>query len=77
MIERYTRPKMGKVWSEKTKLDKWLQVEIAVCKAWSNAGSIPKSDFNKICDASYSIEAVDKYQRETHHDMTAFRFENF
>jgi adenylosuccinate lyase len=32
MIERYSRPAMKKIWSDKSKFDKWLQVEIAVCQ---------------------------------------------
>jgi adenylosuccinate lyase len=42
MIERYSRPEMKKVWTDKSKFDKWLKVEIAVCEAWAELGVIPK-----------------------------------
>ena len=48
MISRYTLPKMGNIWSEKTKFQKMLDVEIAACEAMSRKGKIPKSAFNKI-----------------------------
>jgi adenylosuccinate lyase len=48
MIERYSRPQMKKIWSEENKFDKWLQVEIAVCEAWSEVGTIPKEAIPKI-----------------------------
>ena len=72
MIKRYTRPQMGLIWSEQNKLDKWLQVEIAVCEAWAEDGRISKSDIKKIRDSRYDLSAVDRYLQETHHDMTAF-----
>ena len=48
MIERYSRPQMKKVWSDESKFDKWLQVEIAVCEAWAELGAIPKEAIPKI-----------------------------
>jgi len=72
MIERYTRPQMGRVWSEENRLDKWLQVEIAVCEAWAEQGAIPQEAVEKIRRARYDREAIDRYFKRTHHDMTAF-----
>ena len=72
MIERYTRPSMGRIWSEQTKLGKWLQVEIAVCEAWAEVGRIAAQDLEGIRRASFNIEDVASYLQETHHDMTAF-----
>ena len=48
MIERYSRPEMKRVWSEENKYNKWLDVEIAVCDAWSELGRIPRSSLSKI-----------------------------
>ena len=42
MIPRYSRPEMARVWSDENKFDKWLQVEIAVCEAWTEEGVIPR-----------------------------------
>ena len=55
MIERYTRPEMGAIWSEKNKADAWLRVEIAVCEAWAERGVIPQAAMAKIRKASYDM----------------------
>ena len=72
MIERYTRPEMGAVWSEKNKADKWLQVEIAVCEAWAERGVVPAADMAKIRGATYDLDRWREYEREMHHDFNAF-----
>ena len=72
MIERYSRLKMKKIWSDKNKFDKWLQVEIAVCEAWADAGRIPKSALQKIRTARVDFERMAEILKVTHHDVTAF-----
>lgn len=72
MIERYSRPEMSKVWSEKNKFDKWLQVEIAACEAWSEIGAVPKDALQEIRKASYDFDRMNEILVETHHDVTAF-----
>ncbi|MFC1905513.1 adenylosuccinate lyase [Chloroflexota bacterium] len=72
MIERYSLPQMKEVWSEASKFDKWLQVEIAVCEAWAELGRIPKEAIPKIKAAHFSLERIAEILKTTHHDMTAF-----
>ncbi|MCK4696923.1 MAG: adenylosuccinate lyase [Dehalococcoidia bacterium] len=72
MIERYSMPQMKKVWSDESKFEKWLQVEIAVCEAWAELGAIPKEALPKIKNASFNIKRIDEILKRTHHDMTAF-----
>ena len=72
MIERYSRPRMKKVWSDENKFGKWLQVEIAACEAWAELGVIPKSDIPKIKKARIDISRMNEILKETHHDVTAF-----
>ena len=72
MIERYTRPRMKRVWSDESKYDKWLLVELAVCEAWTAAGVIPSEDMHKLRKAQYDIERLNEILRVTRHDMTAF-----
>ena len=72
MIERYTRPEMGRIWSEENKYDKWLQVELAVCDAWAERGVIPKDVLPKLRKARYNLEDIARYLPEMHHDMTVF-----
>jgi adenylosuccinate lyase len=72
MIERYSRPQMKKIWSEESKFDQWLKVEIAVCEAWAELGEIPQEAIPKIRKASYNLDRIAEFLQVTHHDMTAF-----
>ncbi|MDP7627169.1 MAG: adenylosuccinate lyase [SAR202 cluster bacterium] len=72
MIERYSRPYMSAVWSDKNKYDKWLSIEIAVCEAWAIKGLIPDEDIRKIREASYDFDIFREVLKRTKHDMTAF-----
>jgi adenylosuccinate lyase len=73
LIERYTRPEMGAVWTERRKLDAWLQVELAVVDALAEQGVVPAGDADVIRDrASFTVEAVKERERVTDHDVAAF-----
>lgn len=73
MIERYCKPKMKAVWSEESKFQSWLDVEITVCEALEHFGAIPRGVTEKIRDgAKFSVERIEEIERETHHDMIAF-----
>ena len=72
MIDRYARPKMKRTWSDESKYDKWLAVELAVCEAWAEDGVIPESDIEKLRRASYDIDRLNQVLEITRHDMTAF-----
>lgn len=73
MIERYTRPEMGKIWSEEEQFQAWLEVELAACAAWSEIGIIPHKDVEKLYDeASFSIDRIHEIEQATRHDVVAF-----
>ena len=73
MLERYTRPEMGKIWSDENKYEAWLKVEIAATNAWSELGEVPQEDAAKIAqNASFSPERVAELEQVTHHDVVAF-----
>ena len=73
MIERYTRPEMGAVWSERRKLDTWLQVELAVVDALAEQGVVPEEDAAAIRDrATFTVEDVKEREQVTDHDVAAF-----
>ncbi|MFN8535786.1 MAG: adenylosuccinate lyase [Dehalococcoidia bacterium] len=72
MIDRYTRPILGTIWTERNKLDLWLKVEIAASEGWAAIGVVPAEDLAVIQTAAYDFDDVARYFRETHHDMTAF-----
>ena len=73
MIERYTRPEMGAVWSERRKLDTWLEVELAAVEALAEQGVVPEDDAAAIRErASFTVEAVKEREKVTDHDVAAF-----
>jgi adenylosuccinate lyase len=73
MIERYARDEMKNRWTMQAKYQAWLDVEIAVVKAWNRLGLIPDSDCEKIVkNANFNIERVDEIEKTTKHDMIAF-----
>ncbi len=72
MIERYARPRMKQIWSDESKYDKWLSIELAVCEAWTEMGVIPVEDMEKLRSAQYDLDRLDEILRITRHDMTAF-----
>src|SRR5712692_513909 len=72
MIERYALPEMTEIWSERTKLDKWLQVELAVCEAWTELGEIPQDAMDRLRKATFDEQRVAEILVRTLHDMTAF-----
>ena len=73
MIERYTRPEMGRVWDAKNRYAKWLEVEIVACEAMAQEGLMPKEAFQNIKrKASFSVERILEIEEETKHDVIAF-----
>ena len=73
MIERYTRPEMGAIWTEENKYRAWLEVEILACEAWAELGEIPKEDVEQIREkASFDLERIKEIEAETRHDVVAF-----
>ena len=73
MIERYTLPKMLKIWSEESKFEKMLQIELLACEAWSKSGKIPKKSLVAIkAKAKISIEKIKELEEKTRHDVVAF-----
>ncbi len=72
MIERYSRPRMKAVWSEKNKYDKWLEIELATCEAWTEEGVIPQQDMDRLRGATYNTERLNEILEDTRHEMTAF-----
>lgn len=73
MIERYTLPEMGAIWSDEYKLQTWLQVEIAVCEAQAELGYIPKEAVEEIkAKAKFDPARVLEIEKEVKHDVIAF-----
>ena len=73
MIERYTLPAMGNVWTEAAKYETWLQVEIAVCEAQAELGYIPPEAVDTIkANAKFDPERILEIETEVKHDVIAF-----
>lgn len=73
MIERYTRPEMGAVWTPQAKMDGWLAVELAATDAWAAEGVVPTEDAAACRErASFTVEAVNAREEITNHDVAAF-----
>jgi len=73
MIDRYTRPQMGQIWSEENKYQTWLQVEIAACEAMAHYGMIPENVIERIkSHAKFSVARIEEIEQETRHDVIAF-----
>ena len=73
MIERYTRQKMGEIWKEHNKFQKWLDIEIAICEAYGELSLIPAEDLQHIKEkADFDIERINEIEKRTRHDVVAF-----
>src|SRR5881392_3235553 len=73
MIERYTLPEMGALWSEEAKFQKWLDVELAVCEVHAEMGTIPRDALEQIKSrAKFSVERINEIEKTTDHDVIAF-----
>lgn len=73
MIKRYSRKRMQDIWCENNKLQKMLDVELAVCQVLSQKGVIPKSDFKVIKKkARFNADKIKELEKITKHDVAAF-----
>ncbi len=75
MIERYTRPEMGHIWSLQNKFDIWKEVEILACEAQAELGQcgISKEDAAWIRKyADFTVPEIDEVEKVTNHDVIAF-----
>ncbi|MCL6549370.1 MAG: adenylosuccinate lyase [Alicyclobacillus sp.] len=73
MIERYTRPEMGRLWTLEERYRWWLEVEILAVEAWAELGVIPQEDAQNIRrHARFDVARVLEIEKETRHDVVAF-----
>jgi adenylosuccinate lyase len=73
LIERYTLPEIGAVWTEEAKYRAWLQVELAVCKARAELGEIPTEEVEDLAEkADFTVDRIHEIEQETNHDVIAF-----
>lgn len=73
MIPRYTRERMGRIWTDQNRLNKWLQIELLACEALAESGEIPQEAAKQIREkARFDINRVQEIEKTTKHDVVAF-----
>lgn len=73
MISRYTRPEMGRIWSDENKFRTWLEVEIAASETLAEAGLVPKSAAKAIrTKGDFDLQRIQQIEAEVKHDVIAF-----
>ena len=73
MIERYTRPAMGKIWEEENKFRIWLEIEMLACEAQAKLGAIPKKAVKVIREkGNFKVARILEIEQEVKHDVIAF-----
>ncbi|HVO62361.1 MAG TPA: adenylosuccinate lyase [Terriglobales bacterium] len=73
MIPRYTRPEMGRIWSDENRFRTWLTVEVAATETLAEAGLVPKPAARAIRErADFNLERIQEIEAEVRHDVIAF-----
>jgi adenylosuccinate lyase len=76
MIQRYTNPEMGAIWSDRRRYETWLEVELAAADATAEAGLIPVDAAQELRAAAQhvtlDIARIEEIERVTQHDVIAF-----
>jgi len=73
MIERYTLPEIGSIWSDENRFEIWLKIEILACEAMSNLGIIPEQSIKVIKEkAKFDVPRILQIENEVKHDVIAF-----
>lgn len=73
MIPRYETQEIKSVWTDKNRFKRWLDVEVAACRAWNEAGEIPDEDYANIVEkADFDVDRIREIEEVTQHDVIAF-----
>src|SRR6266481_431385 len=73
MISRYTRPEMGRIWSDQNKFQQWLEVELAASEALAELGTVPAEAARLLrAHASFDVARILEIEKEVKHDVIAF-----
>lgn len=73
MIQRYTRPEMGTIWTDEAKFQTWLEIEIFACEAQAELGLIPREAVLAIRErVDFSVERINELEKTLNHDVIAF-----
>lgn len=73
MIERYTLPEMAEIWSDESRYQAWLEVEILTVEGWASMGIVPDKAAREIREhASIAPQRIEEVEKTTNHDVAAF-----
>src|SRR5579871_945552 len=73
LIPRYTRPEMGRIWSDENRFRTWLAVEVAATETLAEVGMVPKAAAHAIRErADFRVERIHEIEAEVRHDVIAF-----
>jgi adenylosuccinate lyase len=73
MIQRYTRPEMGRIWSEENSFQKWLDVEILAAEGLAQLGKVPKAAIGRIKKkARFNVTRIREIESDVKHEIIAF-----
>jgi adenylosuccinate lyase len=73
LISRYTRPEMGRIWSEENRFQKWLDVELAATETLAEAGMVPREAAKKLRErARIDVKRINEIEAKVRHDVIAF-----
>src|SRR5215813_11801596 len=73
MIPRYTRPEMGRIWSDQNKFQQWLEVELAAADSLAELGVIPQEAARQLREhAAFDVDRINAIEAEVKHDVIAF-----
>jgi adenylosuccinate lyase len=73
MIQRYTHPEMGAIWSDQRRYETWLEVELAAADAMAEAGLIPAEAAAEMrAKGGFDIARIEEIEAVTQHDVIAF-----
>jgi adenylosuccinate lyase len=73
LIPRYTRPDMGRIWSDENRFRTWLAVEVAASETLAEAGIVPKDAAKAIRErADFNLDRIQEIEAEVRHDVIAF-----
>lgn len=72
MIQRYSREKMTRLWSDENRFANWLKVELAVDEVYHAQGKITDEEMNALRKATFDVKRIAELEKETKHDVVAF-----
>ncbi|MBL8234825.1 MAG: adenylosuccinate lyase, partial [Bryobacterales bacterium] len=73
MIQRYTRPEMGAIWSDENKYRQWLEVELAATETLAELGDVPAEEAHLLVNhAGFKVERIHEIEKRVKHDVIAF-----